>query len=71
MINASSTEAIASIARITVILSTAQEGVILSPSITQSHPMTPRPSMVTDFGPYATSFTMHMPSHDQPYSMPT
>lgn len=70
MIVTSSTEPIASIASMPTIPSTkvmpstttipsiAQEGVVFLPSITQSHPMTPRPTMATDFKPFATSFTM-------------
>lgn len=71
-ITASSTKPITSIASTMVIPSTvvmsstmdipsiAQEGVIFSPSITQSHLVTPRPTMATDFRPFATSFTMFM-----------
>lgn len=66
-----STESITFIASTTTILSTAQEGVIFSSSITQSHHVIPRPTMASDFMPYATSFTMHMPSHEQLYGMPT
>lgn len=79
----SSTEPIASIASTKAIPSTtimpltttipsiAQEGVVLYPSITQSHPVTPRPTMETDFRLFATSFIMLMLGCEQPYGMPT
>lgn len=71
MVATSSTKAVTSIASTTTIPSTAQEGVIFSPSITQGHPMTHGLTMESDFRPHATSFTMHMPGREQPYRMPT
>lgn len=81
-ITASSTGPISSIARTTTIPSTtimlstmivpskAQEGILFSPSITQSHLVTPTPTM-TDFRPFSTSFIMLMLGREQPYGMPT
>lgn len=48
----------------------AQEWVAFSPSIAQSHPVTPRPTMI-DFRPFVTSFTMLMLGLQEPYGMPT
>lgn len=54
----------------TVSLITLPEGTFLSP-IPQSHRMTPRQFVASDFRPFATNFTMLMPGREQPYGMPT
>lgn len=53
-----------------VVQVTLLERTVLSP-IPWSHPMTPRPIMATEVGPFAISITMPMLRHEQPYWMPT
>lgn len=68
-------ELIPSTASTTVILSMTvapmilPKGTVLSP-ITQNHPMTPTPFVVSNIRPFAINFTMLVPGHEQPYGMP-
>lgn len=70
IVDASLTEAIASTTNTKTIPSTAQSGVIFSPSIAQSHYVTPRPTVASDFRPYMSSFIMPMTGREQPYGLP-
>lgn len=68
---ANSTEANPFISSMKTMSSTAQEGVVFYPSITQSFHVTPMPIMESNFRPFATNFIMLVPGREQPFGMPT
>ena len=65
------TEVLPSMMCMTIILSSIQSGPILSPMITQSQQVTPRPVVSSNFRPYVPGFTMPMDGREHPYSMQT
>lgn len=54
----------------TVVSTTLPEGIVLSP-IPQSHLVTPRTIVASDYRPFTTNFTMLVPGREQPFGMST